>query len=868
MKRIFGFVLTAVLMAACVLDQEPRSLIQAIPTDAVVILKSGSTSNFFSELESTVWYAESDSSQIVLSAVKKLLVIREALFGDQRPELESILSIHRSGATSYDYLLSLNETTFIEALKGAEIDLLGLGEVTGKTYEGVRIEHVQNVEKKIDLYFFNAHGLVLFSSSELLAESAVRHLNQETSLLDDSQFMYVYDKANKKEDAQFFIQFSELPDIVGKYIGTKEVEWTGRISRWMEIDLDIKEDRLLGSGLLVSSDTAMNYLNVFSKSPAQAVQVQRILPRNTAILVDFGVENFKTYQRDFKKYLHRYNREEALSKLETNEALYGAFTSWVDNEFALCITETEKTDLSENTYAIVRARDVDLAIEKLMQVDDPTKRTNYRDHEIGFVYHRVLPTLLGAGFRTLKHSWFVALNDYVVFAHSEASLKVFINDFVAGRTLSKSDKFNSRFAELSVKSNVFMYADNPKALRILRGILDQGLLRQFDDRVYPALESIDGIALQLKVEKNAAFAQLLIEYKQQDENDSRMLWMVELDTAAIGSPHLLKNHYTRQNEILVQDVNNSIYQYSPDGELLWKKPIKGTIQGEVHQVDMFRNGKLQLVFNTDQMIYVLDRNGEDVEPWPIHTPSKSTAPMAVFDYDNRRAYRLLVPCGTKILNYDLDGNLVQGWAFNETNSDVTHQPQLFQLAGKDFVVFREFNGTVSILNRKGEVRLPIEEELDLTENPFFMVTGKSLADSRMICSDEGGNLVSIFFNGNIDRLDMEELQPSHELIVSNDHYYILNNDVLDIQGPEMNHSIELGGRASWMNVIQIGGQDYPAVVLPENKQAMLFYEDELFEGMPMFGDSPFIVKDLKKNGQHQLVILDSDGILYSYLLDI
>ena len=61
-----------------------------------------------------------------------------------------------------------------------------------------------------------------------------------------------------------------------------------------------------------------------------------------------------------------------------------------------------------------------------------------------------------------------------------------------------------------------------------------------------------------------------------------MLWMAELDTLSHGRPQLLKNHYTRQKEVIVQDATDQLYLFSPDGEMLWKRDIEGQILGEVH----------------------------------------------------------------------------------------------------------------------------------------------------------------------------------------------------------------------------------------------------------------------------------------------
>jgi len=74
--------------------------------------------------------------------------------------------------------------------------------------------------------------------------------------------------------------------------------------------------------------------------------------------------------------------------------------------------------------------------------------------------------------------------------------------------------------------------------------------------------------------------------------------------------------------------------------LLWKKKLDGKIQGEIQQVDLFKNGFLQMIFSTEKTVWVLDRNGNVVPPFPLYYKNNIT-PVEVFDYDQNREYRFL-----------------------------------------------------------------------------------------------------------------------------------------------------------------------------------------------------------------------------------
>jgi hypothetical protein len=67
---------------------------------------------------------------------------------------------------------------------------------------------------------------------------------------------------------------------------------------------------------------------------------------------------------------------------------------------------------------------------------------------------------------------------------------------------------------------------------------------------------------------------------------------------------------------VVQDSKNILYRFSNDGKLLWKKQLEAKISGSIHEVDVYRNRKLQLAFTTETAFHILDRNGNHVDGFP------------------------------------------------------------------------------------------------------------------------------------------------------------------------------------------------------------------------------------------------------------
>ena len=85
---------------------------------------------------------------------------------------------------------------------------------------------------------------------------------------------------------------------------------------------------------------------------------------------------------------------------------------------------------------------------------------------------------------------------------------------------------------------------------------------------------------------------------------------MSLESDILTNPQFVINHRTKQKDIVVQDINNNLYLISNKGKVLWKKQLQGTILGKIEQVDLYKNGRLQLAFTTPNRIYIIDRNAQ------------------------------------------------------------------------------------------------------------------------------------------------------------------------------------------------------------------------------------------------------------------
>ena len=109
--------------------------------------------------------------------------------------------------------------------------------------------------------------------------------------------------------------------------------------------------------------------------------------------------------------------------------------------------------------------------------------------------------------------------------------------------------------------------------------------------------------------------------------------------------------------------------------------------GGVSQIDFYKNKKLQLLFNTENKLYIIDRLGRFVKDFPISLPVKATNPHALFDYNKNRDYRILIAGEDEIVyNLKKDGNKVKGWKYKGKNGLIKSKLSHFTVQGKDYIL--------------------------------------------------------------------------------------------------------------------------------------------------------------------------------------
>ena len=452
-------------------------------------------------------------------------------------------------------------------------------------------------------------------------------------------------------------------------------------------------------------------------------------------------------------------------------------------------------------------------------------------------------------------SYYGVIEDAFVFAPDYEGLQSLISAHNRKATYATTPLFGKLQPLLATESSSLFICEKPGASRMLADSLAlTGLPADFIERLP------EGYLATAQVNLEDDFPLRTYQFRDteilEDENPQvREVFTATLEATAYTRPQFLKNHRTGEMDVAVQDENNTLYLFSTAGTLFWKKELPGPIQGDIHQVDLFRNGRLQMAFTTNSKLMVLDRDGRQVSPFPRDFPGGNLGPLAVFDYEQNRNYRLVVTQGTKVFMFDGKGRSVSGFKFREAASPVISVPKHIRIGSRDYLVFQLENGELKILNRVGDTRIRVRERFAFSTNPVFLYR------DGFAFTERDGNLIQIDTRGRVTRTKLN-LNPEHGMDATTKTLAFMDDNRFQVKGNKKELELGVYSRPRIFYLFDI---IYVAVTDLQSQQVFLFRSTAApVPGFPVEGSGPPDMADMDEGRNPELVVPYRDNAIRVY----
>ncbi|MCF6170463.1 MAG: hypothetical protein L3J66_05735 [Bacteroidales bacterium] len=855
-----------------------------IPEDAAVILQFDQPGQVFGDLlaDTTIWKTLTQFpvfKKVETDALRLgVLLNRKPGYFEQLKKSQLTISFHPDSAYRASHLLFLSKIAQlphsgdIKAFLEQNLDAdFGLDEFKNKDITVFRISNPENGQ---NIFLVFTDGVMLASSGKEMIERAIETFRDKQPHFSRSKtFVRLKETSGNKVDARLFIHYSQLGGLF-KYFSNSEnfgaLDWLDGFAGWTVTDLMLKSNELLLSGFTDYEQTGSQFLAQFAGQSGSEDRTINLLPFNTSIALRQGFS-------DFQAYYDQYVRERTS---RADRAYSDKISKYVGNEVALATNASKVQELEEKTWAIIRLND---KLKARALFDRFAKRLNgkstvFEGYAIRQVPHKgLLSSLFGKMFSAIEKNYYVFVGDYIVFANSAHSLVSFLQSYKTGKTLDLSESYKLFSDNLSTTSNITLFFSPADILdllpRFFRGEVAAGFAAQAD-----AVSHFKGMAFQFCSSESALFyTNFYVNHGKPSLTEDVSQWQVSLTDEVVGQPQLVWDHRTNKYNVVVFDKSANMYLISSDGLILWKKRIDKLPLSSIYEVDFFRNGKIQYLFNTADFIYLIDRNGEMVTDFPKKLNPSATNGLSLFDYNNSRDYRLLVSLVDKwTYNYDIRGTQVKGWAKPRMEYPVREPVTRLLINNKDYIIITDERNKVKIVNRRGEVRINLKKNPDKARNSRYF---KNETNSKgiILTTNEKGKLVYINTNGQLKYTDFGDFTPGHFFLYED----FDNNGSLDFIFLD-NNALKVFDRFKkvifsfqFNSVIGIKplffklgkSQKVLGVVADQEKTVYLFdSKGNVMMNKGLVGETPFTVGSLKNNNEVNLITA-SGNTLFNYRLN-
>ncbi len=908
-KIIFATVIAAILLGGLYwffYTKEARTPItegiNAIPVDAAIIFESKQTKNTWKKLSQTnIMWEELLETQTIADINRQGTTIDSIL--QASPEIAELLdnhsvyvSAHYTSKNAFDllYVYSLPNLTYKNDVENYLEEKIHFIKIPLKTnaFEGESIITIATSNTNI-LNFTIAQGILIISKNQDLVKNAVHQLKSGLSLNKEKNFNKIIATAGKNVDINVYINYQKFSELIAPLFFTSPNKNKTPLFNFADCsswDISIKPNALLLSGFTSASDSGNSFLNLFSNQKPQEAEVVKIIPSSANTFLFFGMSDIKTFHQNFKKYLTAKNCISDYNKFidkvnkKYNIDIETNMLSWMDNEMALAITEPDSINVDGASFAIIRSNNIEDALNTLTELSNITMEetkidsSSYRGYKLNCIkIENLLQTLLGNQFAEIKNNYYTVIDNYIVFANTISALKSYIDEIGSHKTLANDRNYKAFSENISAESNVYLYNSIAHSKRVYCSYLANELAEEINLKE-ALLKKFEAVGIQFSSSNKLFYSNIYLKYNPEQKQQTGTLWETKLDTTVSSKPYLLINHKTKAKEVFVQDDGNKIYLISNTGKIIWTKKLNEKIMSEIIQIDVLKNDKLQMVFNTRSFIYMFDRNGNAIEGFPIKLRSPATNAISVVDYEKNREYRIFIATENKrIVCYKANGEQLTAFAFDKTTNQVFMPLQYFKANNKDHLCAIDITGKIYIVDRKGETRVKMTEKMEQGIRNFFVEPGKDYNKSYLIAADTLGNIIKISLTNHKESIKIQDFEtsPYFDLKdINNDktkEFIFLTRNELKVFAQDksllFNHPFDNKISQTPLFFLFPDGNGKIGVASEESNEIFLFNNNgSLFEGFPIMGKTAFTIGDLNNEGHYNLVTGSSENSIFVYQL--
>jgi hypothetical protein len=718
---------------------EDYDSINAVPVDASAILFYPHFQFFYDEFSSgkTLFGRVLMADNVINQFIEKLSSILQPNKSSAIKDSDCVLSLHYSAKDKVSPLFIIKlDITVISAILTA---LKTESDPAGRVFNGIRIGRLGAVE------YATSGGLLMASDSPMILESSIRHILSGNSAAGITEFATIFSQTDLSNGAIFFNHsqsgklFSGFTErAVHKFAGFVSV-FTG----WSSFGIKAGEDNFFLAGGVNNNRGGANYSSLFSQAKGRTFNAARVVPSTTFAILTISAKDIRQHIKKFEGFREFSNKRDPAFQRDAER--------WF---FSLDATEISCAILPfggkhEGVTIIGKKRRSSGFIKRLLNSESAA------DSVAVFPYKGYIPALFGQFFSNTYEESVLETPEWI-FIGRESLLR----ELFAGGGLS----FSMHDYILQTKAHNLLDSRDCMLSLIVNGSHEvDSLMRFFKKSVrVSATKSLSGSnimigSFQIKSGENGAPRMELYAYADSVETlpyapklSSGIIFGVDADTVVRipSGPFELINFNNGEKEYLEQLPGNWLRLTDKDRKPLWSVPFPSKVRGMVRQIDFFRNGKMQMLFANESSIYMLDRLGRFVSPYPKRLEREILLGPELYDLKGDGEYAVMIlHVDNNLSLYDRLMRPYPAWKDISIEERIKEFPILFESGGNRYWILRSGKRTI-IYTINGNPVMERSEKIRLRADTPVEPVGDGVV---RVITTEGKKIFLNLETGNINR---------------------------------------------------------------------------------------------------------------------
>lgn len=899
-KRILSFIVVLCLVGIIVfiyirLKQSNQtfenSAFETIPQNAVALVDVKKITSLEQFAANDMWRSFS-SSPLFAPVHTVATLVQTALKNEAQRKIFAdnslIISFMECKEGTQDYIVSLPLLSSEQINQAHELlqNLFGDCQKVSYSFDySTQIYSFENTVKKRRCSYAIFKNTLIMSPSHILVEAAIKSCKEQHNILNVWEFTQIKKTAGKQTLANAYINLSKVTQFFMP-LQTKPY------GSWAEFDVTMRSNAISLNGFSLnagSASSASDFLSVFRGQVPVKLQLSSIVPAHASYFKVWGLSDMKQFRTNYEKFLTQNKKFDAYSKqLDVLNNTFGAMNAEgcniaqdmyniIDSEIAFVCGASHDTDKPSEHYAIIKTisqSQAEECVEKWLQ-GYPTHRNPASSEKTSFTLDNktiytiqrfpigAIPTDLWSelftepDFKYTAFRYITYVNNYMIFANSQASLEKLITAYELKKVLANDTEFKKFQHSVLPTFTYYEYA------AMGANGNEHTPVRQIQSEELGIAQRSNAAAFQITAQDGMFYNNIYINFDETGNATAKstadnIVWESVLDAEVASQPQIFEIQ-PGEFGILVQDEKNTLYMLNSVGKIQWKKSLQEPLISPLFQIDYFKNGKYQYLANSVNYVYCIDRLGNFVENYPHKLEDTSSVAMSVFDYEKTKEYRLFVPCGKKLYLYNIKMQKIKDWAWNECESEIAVPVQHFVNAGKDYIVCTD-RRNVYLLNRKGELRAKSNEQFEKSPQTTWFYQPKT---QIIVTTDIAGSIKTMDFDGKVHTLHKDSLPKNHYFLYSpaSSEYVLIadkrctfyTSQAVPVSSYELGFSVNIAPQIVQQSPILLGIVD---------KQNKIFYFCSVKDGLTpntLQGKTEFTTGKLQKNQTKASIIIGTNG---------